>query len=142
MLVHRLGCLASVAHGEDHGGTAAYDVAAGVDHLIGALHGLLVHHDGAPARDLQSAEALRYERVGGDPHADDHLIHLQPDGVTFNRHGTAAARLVGSTQLHALQQHALYPSPLITIVTKRVVEGVEVDTLLLGMLHLLDAGGH
>ena len=51
--IHGRGGFASVAHGENHGGSPADYVAAGEEHRDGGLKGLGVGHECASAGDLQ-----------------------------------------------------------------------------------------
>ena len=55
LLVHGCGSTASVAHGQDDGGSAAHDVTAGIDGGDGRLH-VVIDGDGAFASELKSRD--------------------------------------------------------------------------------------
>src|SRR5690554_2787273 len=142
MCIHRPGRLSAITHGEDHRRTTPYDIATGKDHIFGGLHGLIVDDDGSPGGHFHPGECLWYQRVGGDTHTYDHLIHPEPDSLSFYGYGTATTRLIRLTQLHPLKLHPLYPSTFIAFITKRVMQRVEINPLFFGMFDLLHPGRH
>ena len=139
--MHTAGCLPSVAHGEDDGGTAAHDISSGKDAGNVGLHAL-VHHDGILATQLQTLDGSGDNRVGGYAHGYDGHVDVQRFRGARYRFRTAATAGIRFAQLHLLQDHLLHRALFVGYVFQRVVQGEELDTFFLGVLHLFEAGRH
>ena len=97
--MHAAGCLPSVAHGEDDGGTAAHDISSGKDAGNVGLHAL-VHHDGILATQLQTLDGSGDNRVGGYAHGYDGHVDVQRFRGARYRFRTAATAGIRFAQLH------------------------------------------
>ena len=92
--------------------------------------------------DLQSFDGRRDERVGRDAYRDDYEIHGERDGLAFYGHRTATTGLIGFAEFHHLEDGFVDTSVLVGVVLDGVMEGQELDTFLLGMMHLFDTCRH
>ncbi len=129
------------AHGEDDGGRAGDGVAAREDALAGGLQRVLVHDEAALAVALEARGGAAQQRVrrGADGH-DDSVRH-DDELTALDGRDAAPAGGVGLAEahLHALEAHDV----LVRVAQDLdgVVQELELDALLLGVVDLLSPGG-
>ena len=85
---------------------------------------------------------MRNEWVGGDAHADNHLVNVDSVHGTLYGNRTAAARGIRLTQFHFLKSHLTDVTLLVTKIFDGVMKCQKLHALFLGMLHLFCAGRH
>ena len=102
VLVDRAGGLAAGAHGQDHGGGARDDVAAGEDALLRGAQRLRVGH-GDVALLVRGEVGRRRldERVGARADGDDRDVERDLELRALDRDRAAAARVVRLAERHA-----------------------------------------
>ncbi len=141
MFIHIQRGATTITHSEDYRCTTTHDITTGEDLSAARLH-IIVHSDGVLAAQLQTLNTLRHERVGRYTDGYDHLIHIQRYSLALHGYRTTTARSIGLTQLHHLQNGLLHGTRFVGDVLNGIMQRQEVDTFLLGMLHLLQSGRH
>lgn len=79
--------------------------------------------------------------LGGYAHGYDGHVDVQRFRGARYRFRTAATAGIRFAQLHLLQDHLLHRALFVGYVFQRVVQGEELDTFFLGVLHLFEAAG-
>jgi hypothetical protein len=142
VLVDRLCRFAAGAHGEDDGGAAGDDVAAGKDAALGGAQAFGIGHDVVPLIGGEVGSGALDEGIGGGADADDGDVGGQDVFGAGDRHGTAAAARVGLAQLHAHAARAGEPAFFVAQKLDGIGQHAELDALFARVLHFFGACGH
>src|ERR1035438_1091880 len=133
---------AAGSHGEDHGGAAGDNVAAGKYTALGPVAGSGLGHNVVPLVRLQFRRSALDQRICGGADADDHHVSGQNILGADNGNRPSASVRVGFAQFHAHATRASEPALLVADKFDGVGQHAEFDTFFNRMMNLFEARGH
>src|SRR5690554_1150576 len=142
MLVHAGRGSAAVAHRQNNGSAATYNVAARKNVGNGALQGFGIHLNGSPAAHLQIGERLRNKGIGRNAHTHHYGIGIDQILRSFYGSWRTTPAGIGFAQLHFLETDLFHLAFVVAQILNGVVEGQKLHAFFLGVLYFLYPGGH